>query len=115
MSPTCIARPAVALVALACLLALAGCGEDADPNAKTPQEVTPTQTLTFDVEGMTCQGCVNKIESSVAQLPGVASVEVSLDEKRATVACDETCTPDAVVAAVEGAGYQAKPAVAVSP
>jgi len=41
------------------------------------------------VEGMSCNHCVNSIESNVGELDGVSLVHVSLDEGNVTVEFDE--------------------------
>ena len=55
---------------------------------------------------MTCNGCVASVTKVLQALPGVGSVEVSLEDKRATVSYD----PAQVVmaqfkGAIEDAGY----------
>ncbi|MFJ6414498.1 copper chaperone CopZ [Terribacillus saccharophilus] len=45
------------------------------------------QTI-LNVQGMSCAHCVNSIESSVGQLEGVKSVEVSLSENKVNVSYD---------------------------
>lgn len=64
---------------------------------------------TFNVEGMTCQGCVNSVRRSIEQLPGVQQVDVSLAEKRAVVTYDEAGTNDAAIRErIEDAGFEVK-------
>jgi copper chaperone CopZ len=61
-------------------------------------------TSTYTVEGMTCGHCVASVREEVAEVPGVAGVEVDLASGRLNVSGDDV--PDsAVKAAVEGAGY----------
>jgi copper chaperone len=70
-----------------------------------------TTTATFVVNGMTCNGCVRSVTNAIRQAPGVASVDVSLGEKRATVEYDPASgSPAAIVAAIEGAGFEARAA-----
>ena len=63
------------------------------------------RTLTFDVQGMTCDNCVHHVTEAIQGVPGVTSVEVSLAEKSAKVAGDFDATK--VVAAVVEEGYEA--------
>ncbi|AOV06253.1 copper chaperone CopZ [Sporosarcina ureilytica] len=44
------------------------------------------------VEGMSCNHCVNAIESSVGELNGVSLVNVNLDQKNVTVQFDNEKT-----------------------
>jgi len=67
-------------------------------------------TREFAVEGMHCQGCVRGVTGAVANVAGVNRVDVSLEKKAATVEFDPaTTTPAAIVAAIEGAGFEAQP------
>lgn len=70
------------------------------------------QKTVLHVEGMTCQHCVHHVTSALKKVPGVASVDVRLTEKDATITSAPGQTPslDAMIAAVEDAGYEAKSA-----
>ena len=64
------------------------------------------ETVTMDVKGMTCGGCVASVTRVLKGLPGVESVDVTLQPGRATVRYDASkVAPPALKAAVEGAGY----------
>ena len=63
----------------------------------------------FAVDGMHCGGCVKSVTGAVSRLPGVSKVDVSLEEKAATVEFDEAAiAPAAIVAAIEAAGFEAR-------
>lgn len=62
--------------------------------------------FTFDITGMTCDHCVNAVTTAIQETPGVSNVNVSLDEKRATVTGDAIDVA-AIVAAVAEEGYEA--------
>ena len=64
----------------------------------------------FDVTGMSCAACSAHVEKAVAAVPGVRSVSVSLLTNSMQVEYDGAERTDAVVAAVEAAGYGAAPA-----
>ncbi|NPV88412.1 heavy metal translocating P-type ATPase [Coprothermobacteraceae bacterium] len=69
-----------------------------------------SDTRTYKVEGMTCAACVNAVERAVSKVNGVKNVVVNLVTGSMTVELDEgDLTDDAIVAAVERAGYKAKP------
>ncbi|KAI0092721.1 heavy metal translocatin [Irpex rosettiformis] len=57
---------------------------------------------------MTCASCVNTITRCVSDLPGVSEVAVSLLGNSATVVVDDKSRVDAVVEAIEDAGYEAE-------
>ena len=63
----------------------------------------------FAIAGMHCGGCVKSVTRAVTPLPGVRSVEVSLEQNAATVEYDRAATgPAAIVAAIEAAGFEAR-------
>ena len=67
-----------------------------------------TLTREFFVAGMHCGGCVKSVTGAVSRVPGVKHVDVSLENNAAKVEYDGTlATPEAIVAAIEGAGFDA--------
>lgn len=68
-------------------------------------------TTTLRAEGFSCPSCVAKIEKQVGRLPGVREVKVHFASARIVVKHDAAVTDvDAIVAAVDRAGYKAAPA-----
>lgn len=63
----------------------------------------------LDVEGMHCSGCASRVEAALSAVEGVRRVDVSLEEAEAEVLADDPAGEDALLRAVEGAGYGAKP------
>jgi heavy metal translocating P-type ATPase len=62
------------------------------------------------VSGMHCASCVARIESSLGKVPGVSLAVVDLLSGRARVRLADPSVPvEALVAAVAGAGYEARP------
>ena len=62
--------------------------------------------LVLAVEGMRCDGCAGTVREALAEVAGVESVDVTLEEKRARVTVAEG-TPDAeLIGAVAAAGYE---------
>ncbi len=59
----------------------------AAPKAKA--QARPTQTVTLAVENMTCGGCMRKVENALSGVPGVASAQVNLSARRATVVFEQ--------------------------
>lgn len=67
----------------------------------------------FDVTGMTCSACSTHVQKSVAGVAGVREVAVNLLANSMVVEYDEkTAGPEAIVRAVEHAGYGAVPKTA---
>ncbi|MGN3997498.1 heavy metal translocating P-type ATPase [Burkholderia gladioli] len=69
--------------------------------------ITP-ETTELDVEGMTCGGCARRVETALAQLPGVISAHVDLAGKAASVSAAPEVGAASLVEAVERAGYRAQ-------
>jgi copper chaperone len=64
------------------------------------------ETLTYRVDGMTCDHCKAAVSGEVAKVTGVQTVDVELDTKLVRVSGDGV-DHDAVVAAIDEAGYDA--------
>ncbi len=62
----------------------------------------------LSVEGMSCASCVATIEKALSSTPGVVAARVNFANEEATVEVDGA-EVDALVAAVERAGYHARP------
>jgi copper chaperone CopZ len=77
------------------------------PNPTSTKEIGMT-SKTWIVDGMTCGHCVASVTAEVGKLPGVSDVQVDLATKRVVVTGG--VPDDAVVAAVDEAGYDAVPA-----
>jgi len=67
----------------------------------------PASTIELAVEGMTCASCVGRVERALKAVPGVSNAAVNLATERATVR--GVAVVEALVAAVEKAGYEARP------
>ena len=64
------------------------------------------ETVTLNVKGMSCQGCVGSVTRVLKGTPGVASVDVQLDAGRAEVTYDAAqASVDDLKRAIEDAGY----------
>ena len=59
----------------------------------------------YHVTGMSCAACSNRVEKAVSKVPGVTSCSVSLLTN--SMGVEGTATAQAVIAAVEAAGYGA--------
>jgi copper chaperone len=64
------------------------------------------ETIEFNVTGMTCDHCVHAVTTAVEGVAGVSAVQVSLDNKKASVQGDAIDTA-AVIAAIAEEGYGA--------
>jgi heavy metal translocating P-type ATPase len=68
-----------------------------------------TTELTLAISGMTCASCVGKVERALRAVPGVLGAEVNLATERATIRVADAGIAPALIAAVAGAGYEARP------
>ena len=74
----------------------------------------PLQTVQFEIDGMTCASCVARVEKALGKVEGVVSAQVNLATETAQVQfASGIVSVDALVAAVDRAGYAAKPAATV--
>lgn len=63
-------------------------------------------SATFTVKGMTCGHCVNHVTEEITKIPGVISVDITLDTGAVTINSTGDIDKDAVKAAVIEAGYE---------
>lgn len=64
---------------------------------------TVKQTVT--VSGMSCNGCANHVQRAFETIPAVQSVDVSLDEKKASVVTNQAVTLKEFQDALAGTNY----------
>lgn len=69
----------------------------------------PAHSLELAIEGMTCASCVGRVERALSKVPGVRSASVNLASERAHVELLGAVETAALIAAVDKAGYQARP------
>ncbi|WP_457570792.1 heavy-metal-associated domain-containing protein [Desulfovulcanus sp.] len=60
----------------------------------------------LNIEGMSCSHCVQTVIRAISSLPGVKSVEVSLEKKQAYVETDGEVDMGLIKKAVEEEGYK---------
>ena len=66
----------------------------------------PRKDLLMQVEGMTCQGCVNAVTKAIQRLDPAAKVDVDLEHGRVHVVT--TAQTLEVAEALNAAGYEAQ-------
>lgn len=59
----------------------------------------------YDIQGMTCAHCADAVSAELSVIDGVTAVAVDVAAGTATVTSDTAPALDAVVSAVEEAGY----------
>jgi Cu2+-exporting ATPase len=81
--------------------------QPATGNASTTAPAT--ETITLDVQGMKCAGCVRTVEQQLKQHPGVVSACVNLVTEVAVVECEAgTVAPDALAQKLTPLGFTTK-------
>lgn len=66
------------------------------------------ETVTLNIQGMTCMGCVGSVTRVLKAAPGVADASVTLTPGQATIQYDAAVTgPAQLKTVVENAGYDA--------
>ena len=60
-------------------------------------------TLEFQVQGMTCQGCVGSVQRAATRVPGVTAIDVDLANARAVAT--GTFDTEQLFAALRKAGF----------
>ncbi|WP_044562677.1 heavy metal translocating P-type ATPase [Azospirillum sp. B4] len=68
-----------------------------------------THAVELAIQGMTCAGCVARVEKVLRAAPGVVEATVNLATERASVALVDGADIAAVARAITKAGYEAKP------
>ncbi|SOC43915.1 copper chaperone CopZ [Ureibacillus acetophenoni] len=64
------------------------------------------QSITLNVQGMSCGHCVSAIEGSVGKLEGVNEVKVKLDDAQVEVSFNESQLPlEKIKETIEEQGY----------
>ena len=66
---------------------------------------TQPETLTFEVDGMTCAACANRIERVLGKQEGVETAVVNFTGAEAKVRSDAVIDPESLRAAVQKIGY----------
>ncbi|WP_298038517.1 heavy-metal-associated domain-containing protein [uncultured Microbacterium sp.] len=66
-----------------------------------------SSTSVFLVTGMTCGHCEMSVREEVSEIDGVEGVEVSAQDGRLIITASAPVSDEAVIAAVDEAGYTA--------
>lgn len=64
-------------------------------------------TQILKIEGMTCNGCANRVAKTLKEVPGVYDVNVSFADGTAEVMAECPIDPDFLTDAIEKQGYHA--------
>lgn len=71
-----------------------------------PALAATLETVTLEVQNMTCEVCPITVEKSLKKVSGVSAAQVDFDKKTATVTYDpDQIQPDVLIRATTNAGY----------
>lgn len=62
--------------------------------------------VVLKIEGMSCDGCKNRLEKFLSKKEEIKNVKVSLDEKLAYIECDDEVSTDKLNEYVSDCGYE---------
>ncbi len=80
------------------------------PTVPTIPAAGPLEVADFDIDGMSCASCVNRITRFLGRVEGVAEASVNLATESASVRFDPARTDMAALsAAIAAAGYESRP------
>ncbi len=77
-------------------------------NKKEKKEKIKMKKIIIDVDGMMCKHCKAHVEEACMKVCGVNEAVASLDAKNVTVSCNDNVTKEALIDAINNAGYSAK-------
>lgn len=63
------------------------------------------KNLELNIDGMHCEGCVNRINNVVSKIKGVESFNVSLEDKKITLSVKKDKVIDEVKEKIENLGF----------
>ena len=61
---------------------------------------------TIEIEGMHCEGCVNRVTNVLSSIPGVKKCSVSLEDKKASLILSKEIPVSVFQEKVESIGFQ---------
>ncbi len=77
-------------------------------NFKIERSEIKMKKIVLKIEGMMCNHCVNHVETALKSVEGVNEVNVSLENKTATISCLESVDVNKLINAVIEEGYSCK-------
>jgi Cu+-exporting ATPase len=95
------------LLVLGLLLGSPARGRAGEPSA--PRSAQEQATASFAVDRMHCDGCADRIRTTLGKAPGVLHVEVKLADRRVQVLYDAArITPEQIARIMTDLGYPAR-------
>lgn len=63
------------------------------------------KNIELNIEGMRCEGCVNRIKNTLSTIKGIDSFDLSLEDKKLTLSLKKEKTIDEVIKKIETLGF----------
>ncbi len=63
------------------------------------------KNIELHIEGMKCEGCVNRIKNALSMIKGIASFDLSLEDQKLTLLVKKEKTIDEVIEKIEAMGF----------
>lgn len=63
------------------------------------------KNIELNIEGMKCEGCVNRIKNALSAIKGIDSFDLSLEDKKLTLSLKKEKTIDEVIKKIETLGF----------
>ncbi len=97
-------------------LAIGPCGSDGSSCLLSTNSPAAAETV-FHVEGLSCEGCAALLTEALRSVPGVSGVRVDVESGQVVLQSLSCCTlsDEAVIAAIEKAGFHGRRETAVHP
>lgn len=64
------------------------------------------KTIILTIEGMKCQGCLNRIKNVLENTKGITSYDTSLEEKKLTLVVKKEKVIEVVIKKIENMDFQ---------
>ena len=74
----------------------------------SPAAAQPLPETLFSVPGMRCAGCISKLETGLANVPGIVAARVNFTAKRVTITHVPTLALPGLTAAIADLGFEAQ-------
>lgn len=63
------------------------------------------KNIELNIEGMKCEGCVNRIKNALSTIKGIDSFDLSLEDKKLTLSLKKEKIIDEVIKKIETLGF----------
>lgn len=63
------------------------------------------KSIELNIEGMKCEGCVNRIRNVLASIKGVIAYDISLEDKKLTLEVKKEKIVQEVIQKIENLGF----------